>query len=99
MAILLEELFEVWREAERVLDQLPVGAPERNTERTADFGGQPRVRRAAEDLESVAHRDVVLVACYHDCVNDVYAFPVSTPGRTVLVLGTSSPLTPPAPDR
>ena len=30
MAILLEELLEVWREAERVLDQLPVGAPERN---------------------------------------------------------------------
>ena len=29
MAILLEELLEVWREAERVLDQLPAGAPER----------------------------------------------------------------------
>jgi hypothetical protein len=27
-------------------------------------------------------------------VNDVYAFPAATPGRTVLVLGTSSPLTP-----
>jgi len=27
-------------------------------------------------------------------VNDVYAFPASTPGRTVLVLGTSSPITP-----
>ncbi|HEX8944584.1 MAG TPA: DUF4331 family protein [Gemmatimonadaceae bacterium] len=27
-------------------------------------------------------------------VNDVYAFPGATPGRTVLVLGTSSPLTP-----
>ena len=27
-------------------------------------------------------------------VNDVYAFPAPTPGRTVLVLGTSSPLTP-----
>jgi hypothetical protein len=27
-------------------------------------------------------------------VNDVYAFPSPTPGRTVLVLGTSSPLTP-----
>jgi hypothetical protein len=29
-------------------------------------------------------------------VNDVYAFPAATPGRTVLVLGTSSPLTPAA---
>src|SRR5689334_2749276 len=29
-------------------------------------------------------------------VNDVYAFPAPTPGRTVLVLGTSSPLTPAA---
>jgi Domain of unknown function (DUF4331) len=27
-------------------------------------------------------------------VNDVYAFPAATPGRMVLVLGTSSPLTP-----
>lgn len=27
-------------------------------------------------------------------VNDVYAFPAATPGRVVLVLGTSSPLTP-----
>lgn len=27
-------------------------------------------------------------------VNDVYAFPAATPGRTVLVLGTSSPITP-----
>jgi len=27
-------------------------------------------------------------------VNDVYAFPAPTPGRTVLVLGTSSPITP-----
>ena len=27
-------------------------------------------------------------------VNDVYVFPAATPGRTVLVLGTSSPLTP-----
>ena len=27
-------------------------------------------------------------------VNDVYAFPASMPGRTVLVLGTSSPITP-----
>jgi len=27
-------------------------------------------------------------------VNDVYAFPSPTPGRTVLVLGTSSPITP-----
>jgi hypothetical protein len=27
-------------------------------------------------------------------VNDVYAFPASTAGRTVLVLGTSSPITP-----
>ena len=27
-------------------------------------------------------------------VNDVYAFPAATPGRIVLVLGTSSPLTP-----
>ena len=27
-------------------------------------------------------------------INDVYAFPASAPGRTVLVLGTSSPLTP-----
>jgi len=27
-------------------------------------------------------------------VNDVYAFPAAAPGRTVLVLGTSSPLTP-----
>jgi hypothetical protein len=27
-------------------------------------------------------------------VNDVYAFPASTPGRVVLVLGTSSPITP-----
>src|SRR6476660_3687452 len=29
-------------------------------------------------------------------VNDVDAFPAATPGRTVLVLGTSSPLTPAA---
>jgi len=27
-------------------------------------------------------------------VNDVYAFPAATPGRVVLVLGTSSPITP-----
>ncbi len=29
-------------------------------------------------------------------VNDVYAFPAATPGRTVLVLGTQSPITPSA---
>ena len=30
MAVLIEELLEVWREAERVLDELPEATPERN---------------------------------------------------------------------
>jgi Domain of unknown function (DUF4331) len=41
------------------------------------------------------HQDTPLVELNQRFdVNDVYAFPASTPDRTVLVLGTSSPLTP-----
>jgi hypothetical protein len=41
------------------------------------------------------HQDTPLVELNQRFdVNDVYAFPGSTPDRTVLVLGTSSPLTP-----
>jgi hypothetical protein len=41
------------------------------------------------------HQDTPLVELNQRFdINDVYAFPSPTPGRTVLVLGTSSPLTP-----
>ncbi len=55
-------------------------------------------------IATVATAGVVLASDHQDTpfvelsprydVNDVYAFPASTPGRVVLVLGTSSPLTP-----
>ncbi len=41
------------------------------------------------------HQDTPLVELNPQFdVNDVYAFPAATPGRTVLVLGTESPVTP-----
>jgi hypothetical protein len=59
---------------------------------------------AAGLVATVATAGVVLASDHQDTplvelsprfdVNDVYAFPASTPGRVVLVLGTSSPLTP-----
>ena len=59
---------------------------------------------AAGLAATVATAGVVLASDHQDTplvelsprydVNDVYAFPASTPGRVVLVLSTSSPLTP-----